>query len=107
MARTIFAGLKHVRAIEVLLYLFLECLRDNFLHQLVDKPTRRRHGQNENILDLLIVEKPEIVESIEYMNNFGNSDHLALNVTLNVDPNLNISATTMVSDKKIFKVFMT
>ena len=59
-----------------------------------------------NILDLLIVDKPEIVEAIEYMNNLGNSDHLALYVTLNVNPNLNISASTMVSDKKIFKVFI-
>ena len=76
-------------------YLFLECLRDNFLHQLVDKPTRHRHGQNTNIVDLLIVDKPEIVESIEYMNNLGNIDHWALYVTLNVNPNMNISATTM------------
>ena len=87
-------------------YLFLECLRDNFLHQLIDKPTRHRHGQNANILDLLIVDKPEIVESIEYMNNLGNSNHLALYVTLNVNPFLNISVTTMVSDKKMFKVFI-
>ena len=51
------------------------------------------------------MDKPEIVESIEYTNNLGNRDHLALYVKLNVNHNLNISATTMVSDKKIFKVF--
>ena len=44
---------------------FLECLRDNFLHQLIEQPTRHQHGQNANILDLLIVDKPELVESIE------------------------------------------
>ena len=54
------------------------------------------------------MDKPEIhvVESIEFMNNLGDSDHLALDVTLNVNPNWNISATNMVSDKKIFKVFI-
>ena len=40
------------------------------------------------------------------MHNLGNSGHLALYVTLNVNPNLNVSATTMVIDKKIFKVFI-
>ena len=45
---------------------FLECLRDNF-HQLIEQPTRHQHSQNANILELLIVDKSELVESIEYM----------------------------------------
>ena len=45
---------------------FLKCLRDNF-HQLIEQPKGHQHGQNSNILDLQIVDKPELVESIEYM----------------------------------------
>lgn len=34
---------------------FLECLRDNYLCQLIDKPTRVRLNQDPSILDLLLV----------------------------------------------------
>ena len=50
-------------------FMFLECLRDNFLTQMVDKPTRVRDGQTANILDLVLVDKREIVDEIQYRNN--------------------------------------
>ena len=62
---------------------FIECLRDNFLQQLINEPTRRRFGQAENILDLVIVDKPEIVCEIKYRQNLGASDHVGLFVKLN------------------------
>ena len=34
---------------------FIECLRDAYLCQAVNKPTRRREGQKANILDLVLV----------------------------------------------------
>lgn len=45
-------------------------------------PTRYRHGKPSNILDLLVVDKPEIVQDIAYSNNLGASDHVAISVSL-------------------------
>ena len=39
-------------------------------------------------MDLLILDKPEIVSKVEYIHNLGASDHLALFVTLNSEPDL-------------------
>ena len=55
---------------------FIECLRDNFLNQLICEPTRYRDGQRPNILDLLIVDKSEIVSKVTYSSNLGASDHI-------------------------------
>ena len=55
---------------------FIECLRDNFLNQLISEPTRYRDGQRPNILDLLIVDKSEIVSKVTYSSNLGASDHI-------------------------------
>ena len=67
-------------------FLFLECLRDNFLHQIIDKPTRFRHGQAANILDLILVDKLEIIESVEHRNNLGASDHISMLININCKP---------------------
>ena len=55
---------------------FIECLRDSFLNQLISQPTRYREGQRANILDLLIVDKSEIVTKVVYSSNLGASDHV-------------------------------
>lgn len=74
-------------------FMFLECLRDNFLTQMVDKPTRVRDGQTANILDLVLVDKREIVDEIQYRNNLGASDHVALLIKLNFKPMCTSSTT--------------
>ena len=56
----------------------LECLRDNFSYQLIDKPTRVREGQTQNILDLLITNKDEWITNIDYLDPLGASDHIQL-----------------------------
>ena len=45
---------------------FIECLRANFLSQEIMNPTRYRIGQMANILDLLLVDKSEIVNDIQF-----------------------------------------
>jgi len=67
-------------------YCLIECVRDNFLTQMVDRPTRYRHGQNANILDLILTDKPEFVDKVEYSSNLGASDHVSLFLTLNCMP---------------------
>ena len=41
-------------------HLFIECLRDNFLSQLVDQPTR-----SNNYLDLILSSDDNIVENVK------------------------------------------
>ena len=64
-------------------FLFIECLRDNFLSQFITEPTRYREGQRANILDLFITDKSEIVRKVTYSTNLGFSDHISFIVELN------------------------
>ena len=68
---------------------FIECLRDNFLSQLIDCPTRFRDGQASNILDLIILDKPEIVQDVNYCSNLGASDHISIMIELSCSPECN------------------
>ena len=52
---------------------FLECLRDNYLYQLIEKPTWVREGQTQNVLDLAITNKDDWVSNIEYLDQLGAS----------------------------------
>ena len=67
-------------------FLFLECLSDNFLHQIIDKPSRFRHGQAANILDLILVDKLEIIVSVDQRSNLGASDHISMLININCKP---------------------
>ena len=49
---------------------FITCLNDNFLEQLVDKPTR-----GENILDLVLCSDISFVQNLTVGEPFGTSDH--------------------------------
>lgn len=57
-------------------FIFLECLRDQYLSQHILEKTRYRDGQNPHILDLFLVDKNEIVDKINYSVNLGFSDHV-------------------------------
>ena len=57
---------------------FIECLRDCFLVQLVDRPTRYRSDQKPNILDLIITNDENFVYDISYNNPIGKSDHVCI-----------------------------
>ena len=73
---------------------FLECLRDNYLYQLIEKPTRVREGQAQNVLDLLITNKDDWVSNIEYLDQLGASDHVQLMIKCDCSlqrTNINVS----------------
>ena len=53
--------------------LFEECIDDNFITQHVNVPTR-----NDSILDLVFTREPEMINSIEAIEKFGNADHFML-----------------------------
>ena len=64
---------------------FIECVRDAYLFQMVRKPTRRREGQQPNILDLVLVNDENLVSDIEHLCPFGKSDHEVLYFNLYVN----------------------
>lgn len=77
---------------------FLECLHDNYLHQSINKPTRYREGQANNILDLFLCNSEEWITSIEYMNHLGASDHIQLLAYCDC----NIEKISLITEKRQF-----
>ena len=65
--------------------LFLEACEDNFLDQLVTRPTRHRAGQTPSRLDLVLTTKPELVSMINHRSGLGLSDHDVLLISINTD----------------------
>lgn len=63
---------------------FLDTMRDNFLLQHVTEPTRYRHGQNSNTLDLILTNEENMINRIQYLPGLGLSDHACLAYSLSV-----------------------
>ena len=57
---------------------FIECIRDNFFIQHVSEPTRVRGEDTPNLLDLIITNEKNMIDSIEYQSPLGKSDHSVL-----------------------------
>ena len=68
-------------------HLFIKCVSDNFLMQLVDKPTRGK-----NILDLILCSDETLVENIVVGEPFGTSDHCVVKFELVINK-INFEAT--------------
>ena len=54
---------------------FIECIRDSFLTQKVKNPTRHRHGEKPNVLDLVLVNDSNWISDIDHVASVGKSDH--------------------------------
>ena len=74
-------------------YLFLENLRDNFLEQPVNRPTRWLHDTPGNVLDLCLVDNTDIIKEIDITTRLRNSDHLCLEIELTFPETKNIIST--------------
>ena len=57
---------------------FLTCLYEHLLFQTVDQPTQCRDGQICNILDLIILNNPDLWTKNEFLTPIGNCDHAAI-----------------------------
>lgn len=66
----------------------INSLRDAFLIQMVNKPTRRREGQKANLLDLVIVNNELLVSDIQHHSPIGKSDHEVLIFELYVNKSI-------------------
>ena len=63
--------------------MFIECLRDNYLFQHVERPTRGRVNQKSNILDLILTNEEGMIEDLEHWSPLGKSDHCILKFKFN------------------------
>ena len=57
---------------------FIEAVRDSFIYQHVNKPTRARGEDTPNILDLIFTNEEGMVTDLEYQSPVGKSDHSVL-----------------------------
>ena len=58
--------------------MFVECVKDAFLTQMVFKPTRGREEQTPDLLDLALVSEMSLVSDIIHLNPTAKSDHETL-----------------------------
>ena len=54
---------------------FIECLRDCYLHQHVEEPTRRRGSDEPSLLDLILTNEEMQVSNVTHHSPLGKSDH--------------------------------
>ena len=59
-------------------HLFIQCVQECFLYQLVDEPTRYRPGSRPNTLDLILAKEDGTISNLKYKPGLGGSDHIAL-----------------------------
>ena len=64
---------------------FLDKVQDLHLHQHITQPTRFRHGQIEQILDLVLTDIENTVENFEFFDSLGLSDHIIITFDLSQD----------------------
>ena len=62
---------------------FLETLKDHFLYQNIDKPTRGRGTQKANIVDLILTNEEDMISELEHLSPLGKSDHELLKFKYN------------------------
>lgn len=55
--------------------MFIESVRDCYLYQHVEKPTRSRGKDNPTLLDLVFTNEEGMVNNLEYLSLLGKSDH--------------------------------
>ena len=63
---------------------FMTTIYALFLEQLLSEPTRYTVGQKENILDFVLTNNLYFVESLDYCDTLGMSDHVSLLRTFTV-----------------------
>lgn len=65
-------------------YKFVEAIKDGFLTQHVDRPTRGRGTDRPSLLDLVFSNDEDSVSDIQYDAPLGKSDHCVMKITTNI-----------------------
>ena len=61
----------------------IDTLQDHYLHQHVNRPTRARGDQRQNILDLVITNEEQMISDLEFWSPLGKGDHMLIKFTFN------------------------
>ena len=61
---------------------FLDALRDSFLHQNVDEPTRCHGTDDPSLVDLVLTGEANQAQNFEYFSPLGKSDHSVLSFSI-------------------------
>ena len=72
---------------------FLESIEDLFLTRHVRQPTRYREGKNPSLLDLILTNEEDMIESLTYNQGLGKSDLIMTLSTVCVE-HVNMNNTT-------------
>jgi len=62
---------------------FIECMNDCYLIQYVSENTRYREGNIPSLLDLVMTNESDMIDTIEYSSPLGKSDHVVINFIFN------------------------
>lgn len=62
---------------------YLESIKYNFLSQVANQPTRSKVNQTCNMSDLILVDKTDIIQDIQFVSILG--DDISLNILLNCE----------------------
>ena len=65
---------------------FIDCIQDNYLNQLVKKPTRKRGADRATLLDLILSQDETKIENLEICSPIGHSDHAILKYSIIINP---------------------
>ena len=64
-------------------YKFLDAVRDSFLHQHIEKPTRKRGKDDPSLLDIILTDESMQVSNISHLAPLGKSDHNVITFDFN------------------------
>jgi len=67
---------------------FIECIRDNYLHQHIEKPTRGRINCDPSTIDLVLTNEENMATDISHQSPLGKSDHAVITFRFNCYLNL-------------------
>ena len=87
--------------------IFLEPVRDTYLHQHVKEPTRYRSHNIPSLLDLIFTNEEHMVSDLNYLPGLGSSDHLQINFVFNCFIDVSKSSfNKLIFSKEISKVLI-
>ena len=81
--------------------MFLECIRDNGIEQMIAEPTRFRNDQTPSLLDLLLVSDPDIINYANVNVPLGKSDHCTIEFSVKNSHKINDTHKTCYDFEKI------
>ena len=62
---------------------FIKSIRNGFLNQYIESPTRARGTDIPSILDLVLTDNPDLIDELSINSPIGKSDHAVIEISIN------------------------